>query len=252
MNNLRSCHSCQCIMMRRNADKVDISGALTCYMDNLKTYVKPCCLFAYYFGNPDVMSDMIKQAIPSRIKTRAPKYVVMDDVSFVVYDLASIKKNEKTSDPNSCNSLDKISITRNVYLSASPEQYTIMTKSAYERFQKKLTKINNAAPNPADTTVPQYVYLIQERTAVVANQSIFKIGRTEQINFERFKGYVKGYRVLLHMMCDNCRDTEAAIMKHFKFKYRQATEYGSEYFEGNWKNMRSDIFAIVDEYSMIE
>jgi len=256
MNNLHACASCQCVTAQysnwspKTIRSVEVHGALTYYRDGLKMYVKECCLFGYYFGNPDMMSTTTKQSIPLRLKSKAPKYVVMENVSFVVYDISSIKKKEKTTDPNSMNGNDKMEIVRNVFMSPSNEQYEIITKSGYDRMQKALVKATIA--NVLDNTIPQYVYLIQERTAVVANQPIYKIGRSEQSNFTRFKGYAKGYRVLLHMMCDNCRDTEAAIMKHFKCNYRQVTEYGAEYFEGDWKRMRNDIFNIVNQYSMME
>ncbi len=92
---------------------------------------------------------------------------------------------------------------------------------------------------------PQYVYLIRERTAVIMNQSIYKIGKTTQKNFSRFNGYGKGYEVFLHIACIDCHAKELTIMSSFADKYRHATEYGKEYFEGDRNEMMRDICNIV-------
>ena len=91
----------------------------------------------------------------------------------------------------------------------------------------------------------EYVYLLQERTAVALNKPIYKIGRTNQSNFERFKGYHKGYKILLHVACNNCKDIERKIIELFIINYNHYTEYGNEYFEGNYKSMIKDIFSLV-------
>ena len=91
----------------------------------------------------------------------------------------------------------------------------------------------------------QYIYLIQERTAVAINKPIYKIGRTSQLNFERFKSYGKGYKILLHVVCDNCIDIETKLINSFKYKYIHRNDYGNEYFEGDYKLMIKDIFEAV-------
>ena len=76
-------------------------------------------------------------------------------------------------------------------------------------------------------------------------QPIYKIGKSAQKNFDRFKGYNKGYEVFLHIACTNCHVSESSIIAKFTNKYRQATEYGSEYFEGDRKEMMQYICNIV-------
>jgi hypothetical protein len=91
----------------------------------------------------------------------------------------------------------------------------------------------------------EYVYLLQERTAVALNKPVYKIGRTNQSNFERFKGYHKGYKILLHVVCNDCKDIEQKIIDLFIINYNHYTEYGNEYFEGDYKSMIKDIFSLV-------
>jgi hypothetical protein len=91
----------------------------------------------------------------------------------------------------------------------------------------------------------EYVYLLQERTAVELNKPIYKIGRTNQPNFERFKGYNKGYKILLHVACNDCKYIEQKIIDLFIINYNHYTEYGNEYFEGDYKSMIKDIFSLI-------
>jgi hypothetical protein len=106
-------------------------------------------------------------------------------------------------------------------------------------------KIKKQYPTKSECDNLEYVYLLQERTAVALNKPIYKIGRTNQPNFERFKGYHKGYKILLHVVCNDCKDIEQKIIDLFIKNYNHYTEYGNEYFEGNYKSMIKDIFSLV-------
>jgi hypothetical protein len=124
------------------------------------------------------------------------------------------------------------------------------TKKHIENESKNNT--NNKVKNPLDEfklkediKTLEYVYLLQERTAVALNKQIYKIGRTNQSNFERFKGYHKGYKILLHVVCNDCKDIEQKIIDLFIKNYNHYTEYGNEYFEGNYKSMIKDIFSLI-------
>lgn len=251
MNNIKSCENCQNASLfweqynysSTETRKVRINAQLAVYRDGLKAYVKMCCLYSYYFGNVNQMSSNAKQSIPLQLKAKHCKYVITDNESFQVYEL-QIKKSEKIDDPESSLSSRKIQVTRDINIYDLYTPYKVLTKSAYDKEMNKIKKQQVASCKKDTESGSQYVYLIQERTAVVANQSIYKIGRTEQNNFERFKGYGKGYKILLHMICDDCKNTEQIILETFKTKYRQATEYGSEYFEGSHKEMIQDIMTI--------
>lgn len=101
-------------------------------------------------------------------------------------------------------------------------------------------KIINTSPITCE-----YVYLLQEREFINSGQSIYKIGRTKQLNDKRFKQYPKNSMLLLQTFCNNCTICETQIMNMFKQKYIHRVDIGSEYFEGNVKEMQRDIFNIV-------
>ena len=104
-------------------------------------------------------------------------------------------------------------------------------------------KINNQTSISAIKC--EYVYLLQEREFIHSGESVYKIGRTKQLNDKRFKQYPKNSMLLLQTFCNNCVTCENQIMNMFKQKYIHRVDIGSEYFEGNVKEMQSDIFNIV-------
>lgn len=114
-----------------------------------------------------------------------------------------------------------------------------------KQYNKKVKKTSNEFNLKEEVKTLEYVYLLQERTAVALNKPIYKIGRANQSNFERFKGYHKGYKILLHVACNNCKDIEKKIIELFIINYNHYTEYGNEYFEGNYKLMIRDIISLV-------
>ncbi len=91
----------------------------------------------------------------------------------------------------------------------------------------------------------EYVYLLQEREFIHSGESVYKIGRTKQLNDKRFKQYPKNSMLLLQTICNNCVTCENKIMNMFKQKYIHRVDIGSEYFEGDFKEMQRDIFNIV-------
>ena len=259
--NTQSCQYCYQITTiargsstKPNAQMIGINGAIMYYKNGFKKYVKPCCLMAYYFGSEQLSNYLVNQNFNSIVKPKAPKYCITDNDAFPVYEI-SYKDQETIRNPESMNKNDKLEIVRYLKMIENPVYHKIVTKAAYDRKLKEWQNktedmdVDMECPiNDADqlsNDKPQYVYLIQERTSVVAKQSIYKIGRTEQPNFERFKGYVKGYKILLHLACDDSKVAEKQIMDQFKSKYRHATEYGNEYFEGNYKKMITHITTIV-------
>lgn len=258
MTMIRACDHCRNVMIHwtcynpttKSMRQVNLNGQLQTFQEGLKMYLKKCCLYAYHFGSPDNMSHSTQQNVSLQLRTNNHKYVNIDNEYFEVFELPN-KRVQIIDDPNSSFNPEKIKITRNIYYHSYHNPYKILTKSSYEKERKKIdnqklkqknSELSSESCSPQTT---QYVYMIQERTAVVSNQSIYKIGRTEQSNFDRFKGYTKGYKILLHMVCDDCKISERAIMDLFKTKYRQVEEYGSEYFEGDYKEMIKDIANIV-------
>lgn len=94
-----------------------------------------------------------------------------------------------------------------------------------------------------------YIYLLQEREFIKTSESVFKVGKTQQINHERFKQYPKGSVLLFQMKCNNCHDSEKQILTAFKLKFIQRTDIGTEYFEGNESIMIDIIYQTIKSVS---
>jgi hypothetical protein len=91
-----------------------------------------------------------------------------------------------------------------------------------------------------------YVYLLHRHDM---DQNIYKIGRTHHLKdrlASNGKGYDKGsFTIKFFRSCDyDSKLVERKIIKLFKRKYIQRTEYGNEYFQGDYAKMESDIFAL--------
>jgi hypothetical protein len=139
---------------------------------------------------------------------------------------------------------------RNILSNESNESYKILTNSELKKYQKAID-----IPIPMDVdmssdcnNLDHFIYLLQDRTAVRINESVYKVGKTTQPNFERFKNYPKGYKVIILTGCTNCHNIEKIILEYFKLKYKPRLDYDTESFEGNCINMRNDINDIIREY----
>jgi hypothetical protein len=89
------------------------------------------------------------------------------------------------------------------------------------------------------------VYLLIEREFILLNKSVYKIGKTKQSNFKRFNTYPKGSELLFYSACCNCSNIENKIIKLFLSKYKQRKDIGTEYFEGDYKQMLKDMNNII-------
>jgi len=234
-----SCLQCANVSVKLSMDEFSIHGNLTIFKHDMKTYLKDCCLRAYFIGaSNNILSTNNKAAILSSMKVKIPKYVAVGDETFKIYELIKPK------------SQSVVMVSRSINLNECPIPYSVMTKSEYTHYMNNILKQQKATlliqqDEPMTDATPHFVYLIRDRTAIAANQPIYKIGKTTQPNFDRFKGYPKGYEIILHMACENCHITETAIIALFKSKYLQIVEYGSEYFMGDAKSMMTDICHLV-------
>jgi hypothetical protein len=93
----------------------------------------------------------------------------------------------------------------------------------------------------------EYVYLLQEREFVKSNEQVYKIGRTKQLNFARFRQYPKNSISFFQSYCDDCVVCENKIIKVFSKKYKKRIDIGQEYFEGNVYDMIVQISIIVQK-----
>ena len=78
-----------------------------------------------------------------------------------------------------------------------------------------------------------YIYLLQEREFITTNQNVYKLGKTQQKNLQRFKQYPKGSKLIIQLECENCDINEKNLIIIFKQKFIQRIDIGTEYFEGD-------------------
>lgn len=242
MEFIQSCDNCRNInnIMSGTGSKpenqmVRIGGNFNVFNYGVKQYVKKCCLVRLYLGSQS--NAYSQNRLFSLIKIKMPKFILTKNEKFMVYEI-NLKKEEIILNPDGFTENNKLEIQRFLSPIEFSEQYDFITKTKFENNIKKVVSVKSEK-----CINFQYIYLIQERTAVALDKPIYKIGRTSQINFERFKSYGKGYKILLHVVCDNCIDTELILINLFKSKYIHSTDYGNEYFEGDYKLMIKDILS---------
>ena len=81
-----------------------------------------------------------------------------------------------------------------------------------------------------------YVYLLQTRESCEKDEDIFKIGRTNKKQFERFNQYPNGSVLYLQIKCVDCVSLEKHLLKLFSDSFDRCERckiYGSEYFKGD-------------------
>jgi len=251
MEHLTNCDLCQNINTfgsgssrsnKQNYQEIRLGGQCSVLLYGVKSYVRKCCIKTLYLGQ--YASSYSQQKLFNTIKIKAPKYVLFENSKCMVYEI-NLKNNEIIINPEGFTSADKLEIFRNINYTNYQKEYEFITKSKFEN--KNINGIDNKQNTTSNNTKEcdnfQYIYLIQERTAVALKAPIYKIGRTSQLNFDRFKAYGKGYKILLHVVCDDCINLELKLINLFKSKYTHCTEYGNEYFEGNHKLMINDILT---------
>ena len=92
------------------------------------------------------------------------------------------------------------------------------------------------------------LYLIHLREFIKSKESVFKIGRSDDIH-NRVRKYPKGSNVLFTMKCFNSIECEADLIKLFNNKFIHKPEYGTEYFEGDEDIMIDEIYKYLQNYN---
>lgn len=91
-----------------------------------------------------------------------------------------------------------------------------------------------------------YLYLVQLREHVIRNESVFKVGMTQNI-IERFKQYPNGSALLfVSQVCDR-RDAEKMALQALKRVCTQRLDLGHEYFEAAYGALMSILLEVVKE-----
>lgn len=83
------------------------------------------------------------------------------------------------------------------------------------------------------------LYIVQLPHHFQGRESIFKIGRTSKSIEKRVTNYPKGTIVLFTLACDQklLKNTEVELIELFRKKFKQRSELGAEYFEGDLVTM---------------
>lgn len=254
LNQCALCESCPVFIENITTQGFSICGKIFIYKWQSKSYVKKCCLLTYMFGgsrNELLHHGMFEQH--SKKIDNAHSKIMIDDNNkrWDVYELKTTYKIGKVEHgkSNQFSKIDRSKITCVRTLGS----YHIYTNSEYKKLlaeTKKQSKELHSATIIDDIDMDNdglngYIYLLKDRTAVATNAQIFKVGKTTQLNFNRFKGYPKGFKIYFHMICLNCHEAETKILALFKQKYIQREDFGSETFEGNPKDMIKDITCLL-------
>lgn len=88
-----------------------------------------------------------------------------------------------------------------------------------------------------------YIYLLIEREFIKTREAVYKIGMTRKENHVRFDQYPKGSQLLFQIICDDCLNHETRLIRSFKTLFTQRTDYGREYFEGDYRAMIDCIYT---------
>ena len=94
------------------------------------------------------------------------------------------------------------------------------------------------------------VYMVHTRELYVLQKTIYKIGRSHHID-SRIKQYPKGSKIMCIVNCKNSVICEKELIRIFKAKFKQRTDYGTEYFEGDKDLMIREIFNVIDKQNTI-
>ena len=94
-----------------------------------------------------------------------------------------------------------------------------------------------------------YIYLLLTRESFENNETIYKIGRTQQDSVGRFSDYPKNSKLLLHIRCIDSITLEKHLINLFAQKFMRCDRcklYGKEYFNGNYHEMTEIILKNIN------
>jgi len=244
--NPQSCNMCHIYPSSYKPNEISLSGVLSCYMDGTKKYIKKCCYEVYITGshNHYLSYDKRNEMI---IKKPVPKVLLLNSIPYYVYEVNDKKNFEKIKFADST----KYEFKRDILFNPQDHTtYQIMTNSEFKKYQKTLeneTKKSATVESQDDNLNGDihYIYLLKPVRSVELNINVYKIGKSTQENFKRINTYDKGFKLLLQIKCDNCHLIETQIINNFKTKYNNYDKFGTEYFEGDYKEMMKDIISLV-------
>jgi hypothetical protein len=84
------------------------------------------------------------------------------------------------------------------------------------------------------------LYLVKEREFVRFNEDIYKLGKSQNV-LDRIKNYPKDSMLHLLIFCKDSDILEKELIKILTKKFKLASKYGAEYFEGKLDKMILEI-----------
>ena len=89
-----------------------------------------------------------------------------------------------------------------------------------------------------------HLYLIQEREFINTDKPIYKIGMSKNID-SRMKHYPKKSKLILIIESNDVRNDENKLKKVFDEKFKNRTDIGREYYEGNIKLIKQEFISTI-------
>lgn len=106
-------------------------------------------------------------------------------------------------------------------------------------------KYNDTTPIFAKDSDEGYIYMIKTREFIKTKEEIYKIGKTERNVLSRASEYPKNSQLItcIPIPKNKLSDIENNLIKLFSMKFKQRTDIGTEYFEGERTQMIKEIIT---------
>jgi len=91
-----------------------------------------------------------------------------------------------------------------------------------------------------------FIYVIKEREFIRTNENVYKIGRSSN-GIIRYNSYPKNSILLFHRICGDSIKVETEVIRTLKTKCKHRTEYGNEYFEGDYTIIINTLNKLIDQ-----
>lgn len=92
------------------------------------------------------------------------------------------------------------------------------------------------------------IYIIQPRSSIEANLSVYKIGHTNRNIIKRLDEYEKGSKLIMAINVEHSQNTETDLLAYLRTKFINRKDFGSEYFEGPLNKLKNEVFVFCNNY----
>lgn len=194
------------------------------------------CIQCHKLFNDLVKSRKFYKSLSAKIRTSLKKYA-----SHQITDKAQYDSFETLLKPNGnllrlynrIQYLMGISINANIEFELNLNQLIAIRAKLKKKYQPPVQLVTTDT-----TTDTGCIYIIRTRASLNAKENVYKIGKTSKTFHSRMNGYDKGYETIIvypvpetEIDAVERRILDSVATQFDKFKQR--TDYGSEYFEGN-------------------